>query len=130
MRKRGLRYPCYNAGRQPLHDRVIGAVQELFAERWLRQAVPTEDEILRAVRRAMLPPVVYAACFRDAATCEYFAGPVPHYTTLLDTAPPFDIDGRAAYIVKITHDADGRKQDKIEPVARRHGGIWQLRQGM
>jgi len=122
----GLCSPCHKRGRQPRRDAVLGVVEGLFAKYWEDAKIPTEEEVVAAVRWAYSPRITYAAGYRGAdGSMGMFAGPTPALTDMFDITPEADPYGRVAYIVEIVRANCMGCEPTIRPVARWHGGRWQ-----
>jgi len=118
--------PCRKHGRQPRRDAVLNAVKRLFAGCWKRDKIPTEEEVVAAVRWAYGPRVTYAAGYRGAdGSMGMFAGPTPALLDVLGITPEADPYGRTAYIVEIVRATHREGEPTIRPVARWRGGRWQ-----
>lgn len=126
-----LCYACYTNGRQFVRDAVVSAVQELFAEKWARQRLPTEEEVVAATKRSFAPPIMYAIGFRSGVEMGMFAGPVLCYTALLDIVPPEDPYGRTAYIIKMKIIGNEPVIKPImSPIAKWHNGAWRFKKNI
>lgn len=124
-------HPCLVNGRQPLRDAVLGAVAVLFVE--YTNKLPTEEQVIKAVKWAFGPKVMYAAGYRDKdGGMGMFNGPHPDFGAMLNATPPGGLmhrqcgDPRPAYIVKLTTTIYNGELI-IEPVARWKDGRWQTK---
>jgi len=134
--KGGPCVPCRTNGRQPLRDAVLRAVTHAFTIAKTEGRIPTEGDVMAAVREAMQPRVAYVAGFREdlaellrepGAKVGMFAGPTPELNDLLEIKPPEDPYGYTAYILRTTRSSNPDEKPLVVPVARWRGGRWQMR---
>jgi hypothetical protein len=115
--------PCLRKERQPLKDRILAVVEDVFDE-W---HAPETEEIIEAVQWACKPRVAYVVAFKKGDDIGVVAGPNSSIDSMLCIKPEADPRNRTAYIIEMVQTNSRRDGFLHRPVARWHNSKWQLK---